>query len=369
MFRHSTARALAFLLLAGMLCLSLLGCGSKTKYDYDLTEYLEPADLSTITVSRTEIEEQLSEAKSSLQEGAAETEDLAEGDILKNGDTATIDYEGKMDGETFTGGSGTDYELELGSDSFIDGFEDGLVGKKVGDEGVVLNLTFPEDYRNPDTDPQGAEQFNGKPVEFTVTIKSAERTNLPAFDDAFVTEQTKDDAHAYTSVSAFEEGTRETITSNLAMQAYISACRMKQYPDKEYDEAFESYFNMYKTYASYSGQSVKEYVESQGQTMDQMYESINQSASTSVKQEIVYYYLARTNNITVSDEEYNEGAEHVAKENGFESVKDLKDAGYEESSIRQSVLFEKVSDFVRSQVTIDEDVTSDAASSGAASGK
>ena len=357
-------KKISSLALAAAMCISLGSCGSEKKYDYDLTKYLTPANISEITVSRKEVEEQLAKAKTSLQEEAAEKETLKEGDVLKNGDVTKIDFEGKMNGETFTGGSGTDYELELGSDKFIDGFEDGLVGKKVGEK-VVLNLTFPSDYRDEKTDPEGAKQFNGKDVEFTVTVKSATRNALPEFTDSFVAEQTKNDAHPYSTTKEFEDGTRKTVIANLAAAAYVKACKVDQFPEKEYNEAFESFYSMYKTYATYSGVSVKEYVEKSGSSIDEMYQSINKSASTSVKQEMVYFYVARTNNITVSDEEYEEGAEHIAKENGLASAEELLDRGYDKDSIMQSVLFEKVANYIGEQVKINEDVTSDKTSDAA----
>ena len=86
--------------------------------------------------------------------------------VVENGDVANIDYEGLLDGEAFDGGTAQDYDLEIGSGSFIDGFEDGLIGKKIGDT-VDLNLTFPKDYSSTD--------LAGKEVVFTVKINSVKR--------------------------------------------------------------------------------------------------------------------------------------------------------------------------------------------------
>ena len=96
--------------------------------------------------------------------------------VIKEGDTANINYVGMLDGEEFDGGSAEGYDLSIGSGTFIDGFEDGLIGKKVG-ETVTLDLTFPEDYGN--------EELNGKAVVFTVDINSVKRTVEPdELDDA-----------------------------------------------------------------------------------------------------------------------------------------------------------------------------------------
>ena len=96
-----------------------------------------------------------------------------EKDTVADGDVANIDYEGTKDGEAFDGGSAKGYNLKIGSGTFIDGFESGLIGKKVG-ETVDLNLTFPEDY--------GSEDLAGKDVVFKVTINSIQDESYPTYD-------------------------------------------------------------------------------------------------------------------------------------------------------------------------------------------
>ena len=98
---------------------------------------------------------------------------------IKKDDTATIDFEGFVDGEPFQGGKGTDYPLVIGSHSFIDTFEDQLVGKKAGEE-VEVNVTFPEEYHE--------ESLKGKPALFKVTIKEIKKKELPKLDDEFASE-------------------------------------------------------------------------------------------------------------------------------------------------------------------------------------
>lgn len=113
-------------------------------------------------------------------------------------DKAVIDFEGKIDGEIFEGGSSKDFSLTLGSKSMIPGFEDGLVGKAIG-ETVSLNLTFPEDY--------SAEHLKGKDVVFDVTIKSAEEPVLPELDDEF--------AKAFGIEDGNLDGLREEVSKNM----------------------------------------------------------------------------------------------------------------------------------------------------------
>ena len=99
-----------------------------------------------------------------------------EGRAAANGDIATIDFEGFVDGAAFEGGKGTDYPLELGSNSFIPGFEDQVAGHNAGEE-FEVNVSFPENYH--------AEEFKGKPAVFKCTLKELKTKELPALDDEF----------------------------------------------------------------------------------------------------------------------------------------------------------------------------------------
>lgn len=127
---------------------------------------------------------------------------------VEEGDTVNIDYEGKMNGETFDGGSDTDYNLQIGSDSFIDGFEDGLIGAKKGDT-LDLDLTFPDDY--------SSEDLAGQAVTFTVTINSISRyLNLEDFDDE-VAKKLMDDESA--TVQSVREDTRADLELDARREA------------------------------------------------------------------------------------------------------------------------------------------------------
>ena len=129
---------------------------------------------SEIAVTQAQIEAEIAELLSEHSETKEVTDRAA-----KLGDTVDIDYEGYMDGEQFEGGTGNNPSLELGSGSFIDGFEDGIVGHKVGDN-FDLDLSFPDPYpNNPD--------LAGKPVTFIVTLNSITETVEPTLTDAFVT--------------------------------------------------------------------------------------------------------------------------------------------------------------------------------------
>ncbi|SNS43351.1 trigger factor [Tropicimonas sediminicola] len=146
---------------------------------YEKLPEIEQPDLSTLTLEKMVVkadDEAVEEALSGLAEQAKNFEDRADGEAAESGDQVTMDFVGRVDGEAFEGGSAEDFPLELGSGQFIPGFEEQLVGVKVGDEKVV-EVSFPEEY--------GASHLAGKAAEFTCTIKAIKAPAAPVLDDDF----------------------------------------------------------------------------------------------------------------------------------------------------------------------------------------
>ena len=136
--------------------------------DYKALDYVKLGDYKglEVTLASTDVtDEEVEQQVETNLNNNDKSEELKEGTV-ENGDVANIDYEGKLNGKAFDGGTAEGYDLTIGSGSFIDGFEDGLIGKKIGDT-VDLNLTFPEDYSSTD--------LAGKEVVFTVKINSVKR--------------------------------------------------------------------------------------------------------------------------------------------------------------------------------------------------
>jgi len=165
-------RILSLVMAAMLLCTMLLtSCG---EFDYtkeDLSQYIELGNYKGLSFTKTEPktvdEAAIAEYLKTTFSEFATLEDAGEDVAAKEGDTVNIDYVGKLNGEEFEGGSGNSTDLELGSDKFIDGFEDGLIGAKKGEK-KTLNLKFPEDYGN--------EELNGKDVVFEVTVNAVKTT-------------------------------------------------------------------------------------------------------------------------------------------------------------------------------------------------
>lgn len=220
-------------------------------------------DLSAIEVVESEVEvtdDTVEYYVNSILSSLSSTEEVT--DAIVDGDTANIDYTGVYaeTGEEFEGGSSTDYDLTIGSDSFIDGFEDGLIGKKTGDT-VELALRFPDDY--------STEELAGKDVIFTVTINSVSRTTTPEYTDEWVQEYSaKYCPSAMSTTEEFDAYARETVEhyylNNAIYQYILDNSEIVSYDSEKKSELIEYsntqlayYANMYgidvDTYATYMG--------------------------------------------------------------------------------------------------------------------
>lgn len=151
------------------------------------------AEKGDVSVSVDEVKEIIERMRQGLAEKAEVTR------AAKNGDEATIDFVGKKDGVAFEGGTGSDYDLTLGSNSFIPGFEEGIVGKKPG-ETFDLNLKFPDDYHSKD--------LKGAKVVFTTTLKSLKESKLPEVNDEFAAK-----AGTFTSVKELKDDVKRELTA------------------------------------------------------------------------------------------------------------------------------------------------------------
>ena len=230
---------------------------------------------------------------------------------LKEGDTAIIDFVGTMDGEVFDGGSATGFELVLGSGSFINGFEDGLIGKNIGDS-VSLDLTFPDPYyNNPD--------FAGKPVNFLVNINSAYEYVIPELTDELVSANSE-----YKSVEEYSNAARAELekqakeysdskASNDIIKAVIDNATFGGQVDEEIAYEIQDCLDYYDTICQQQfGVSGAVYFGYLWGITEQEYNAMVEEESTmSVKYNAVLDEIAKVENLTVSDEEF---------ENMFQSI-------------------------------------------------
>lgn len=334
--------------------------------DYQASEYVELGEykgltvqVSPLTVSDEEVVRQIR-----ANGGSDILEEITEGTV-ELGDTANIDYEGKLDGVAFDGGTAQDYDLEIGSGTFIDGFEDGLVGVAVG-ETVDLPLTFPENY---------TEELAGKDVIFTVTVNSVKR--MPELTSEVVdkiTDGEYSDVDTYKeSVRAellqIKEDSRESEINNALLTQIASASTIKDYPQKLVDYVVANMTNYYKQYADMYSMEFEEFLDSyMGLTEEEFEAQAELAAKQGLQAELYLKAIAEKEGIELSDEEYTAKCQEYADRNGYSSVEEFT-AAYEESEIRLSALQEKVLAFITENATVEEQTEAESESDGASEGE
>ena len=237
---------------------------------------------------------------------------------IKNGDSALIDFTGYINGEAFDGGRAMDYPLEIGSHSFIDNFEDQLIGHKKGEE-VDVNVTFPEDYQ--------AEEFKGKKALFKVTVKDVREKSLPTLDDKFVADTTE-----FETVDEYKKDLKAHIQDmkdqnmenefEYNMRDYLLKNTKIEIPQVMIDNSVEDDIKrMRDTLAPYKI-TLEDYLKQTGGNFDDYKKNMTDRAVTMIKTRYIYRKLLEENKITVSAKELEdatkgmkESREIVRKEN------------------------------------------------------
>ncbi|HDK7158390.1 TPA: trigger factor [Clostridium botulinum] len=251
----------------------------------------------------------------SMQEKNARVSLKEEGEIEK-GNIAIIDFKGYVDGEAFEGGEAKDYELEIGSGTFIGDFEDQLVGLKK-DESKKVDVSFPEEY--------GREDLNGKPATFEVTIKDIKVKELPALDDEFAKEVSefdtleelksdiKDRMKKELSEKAkaeYEEAVVEAVAANAEIEI------PKVMIEKEIDNMVRDLEMRLK----YQGLDLKSYYEFTNSSEEKVKEYMRETAEKRVKTDLIMQEIAKVEDIKATEEELKEKAMEVAKQYGQKDI-------------------------------------------------
>ena len=239
----------------------------------------------------------------------------------ENGDIATIDFEGFIDGTAFEGGKGTDYPLTLGSGSFIPGFEDQLVGAKAGDH-VEVNVTFPEEYQ--------AAELAGKAAVFQCDVKKVEAKELPELDDDFA-----QDVSEFDTLAEYKDDIRKKLTErkekeartakeNAAVDKVIENAQM-EIPDAMINTQISQMLDDFSRRMQAQGLTMEQYFQFTGMTADKMREEMKPQALKRIQTRLVLEKIAETENIQPTDEEVNEEISKMAEmyKMGADKLKEL----------------------------------------------
>lgn len=290
-----------------------------------------------------------------------ETEDAA-----KEGDTVNIDFVGKMDGEAFDGGSGTGYDLVLGSGSFIDGFEDQLIGAKKGEK-LEVNVTFPESYpNNPD--------LAGKPAVFDVTVNKV--STMPELTDQWVKEHAEDMGSKASDVASFRVEQQALLQAQVDYQYNntIQQDALQQIVDTSeitVSDAMQKYAEDYVisqevSTAKQYGSSLADMLNMYGMSVDDFKEEISSYATDYAKQRMVVAAIANEQGIKSSDQLIDELAVELSGLAGKELNKIQLIEQYGGDAVKDEAVNKAVLDYVQTQVKVVETTETSAAATEAA---
>lgn len=262
---------------------------------------------------------------------------------IKKDDTAVIDFEGFVDGESFQGGKGEDYSLVIGSHSFIDTFEDQLIGKKKGEEAEV-NVTFPDDYHE--------ESLKGKPAMFKVMIKEIKEKELPKLDDEFAS-----DVSEFETLKEYKASIKKTLTEKRkeevkreketeVVEKVVDNVTV-ELPDPMVDEHVRQMIQEFAGRIQQQGLSFEQYMQMTGMTPDALMGQMRPEAEKRIKTRLTLEAVVKAENIKASEEDIEQEIENIASMYQME-VDKLKEAmGDEErEQVAEDMAVQKAVEFL-----------------------
>lgn len=270
-------------------------------------------------------EEKVNEELESLRKRAGKLKETEAGTKAELNDTANIDFEGFIDGEAFDGGKAEGFDLTLGSGSFIDNFEDQIVGHVAGDE-FDVNVSFPENY--------GAANLAGKPALFKVKLNTVKRTEEAKLDDELAKElghETLEELTVKTkeNLEKREETRIANELRNKVVEAVLETTEF-EVPAALTDREVQNQINRFAQQMQMQGISLAQYFEMTGQTIEVMKEQMREGSEKAVKTDLVLSEIAKVEKIEATDEEVNNEIEMMAAMYGMDKdtiIADIKKAG------------------------------------------
>ena len=242
--------------------------------------------------------------------------DVEDGTI-EDGDNTIIDFTGYIDDKTFDGGAGTDYPLVIGSHSFIEGFEDQLIGKKKG-ETCDVNVTFPAEYH--------ADELAGKPAKFVVTIKEVKRNELPELNDEFASEVSDFDtldeykADIRKKLQEKKEQDAKVENENNVIEKVVENAQM-ELPQPMVDTQAREMVENYARRLQSQGLNINDYMKYTGMTPEKLMEQMRPEAEKRIKTRLVLEKVVEVENVEVSDEKLDEQINEIAASYKLEGAK------------------------------------------------
>lgn len=311
------------------------------------TDVIPPVKLAkykglTVEAPLLKFEDKMLEEELQKAQAHKTTDKPQENKVAENGDIVVIDFVGSVDGVPFEGGKAENHKLELGSKSFVDNFEDQLVGHKAGDK-VKVSITFPKDY--------GAQALAGKKAVFDCEIKSVNVKEVPALDDAFAKSM------GYDTLEAYKEDVKKQLEHEIehhnhhakedAILEEIVKTTDVILPPVLIEQNLDHIMKDLQYRLAYQGINLEDYAKYTGTTVEKLKEDRRKDAEALTKTKLVLEALVRAENLTVSEAEAEEQLKEIAKmqEKSLEDVKKMFDERAMDR-VYSDILMKKVNHFL-----------------------
>ncbi len=261
---------------------------------------------------------------------------------LKENDISTIDFEGFVDGVAFEGGKGENFELTIGSGQFIPGFEDQLIGMKIGEEREI-QVTFPTEYH--------AENLAGKPATFKVKLISIKEKVLPELDDEFAK-----DVSEFETLEDYKKDLKEKVKERKEHQAThereskaiekLVENVVVDIPSAMIDSEVEQMVQQFSQNLAYQGMTLEQYLGYTNTTSEDFKTSLKPNAEKDVKLKLALEFIAKEEKIEVTDDEINEKIEELSKQYGNENSSSLKENESVRAYMKEKILQDKTMELI-----------------------
>jgi trigger factor len=312
--------------------------------------------LNTPEITDDDIQQRINQALA-----ASKYEQEITGRPVEAGDFVRFDYTATVDGAADPNFKGTDTAVQIGANAFhaqLGDIESAFIGHSTGDT-FTVNGTFPENYSNVQI--ENSEAYSGKSIVFEITLKKIYDLVLPELTDEFVqsisststtVEQYKEEIRAQLAEEVMQTSEQQKLYGSWA--AVMETVEVIEYPKAALDDAVKEIENSYNKLANSTAMSLETYVTQQlKMTMEQFNEQVQTYAKNTVKEQLVLYYIAQKENLSVTDEEYESAiADYCAKYN-YESPEEFEEF-YGSELIRQSMLWDKVIKLIIENATYSE---------------
>ncbi len=349
--------------------------GAEEAADYEASDYVELGEYKGLQITLGSYEVSDEDVKSNIESMlyAYPVYEDSDKDTVEDGDTVNIDYEGIKDGVAFDGGTAQGAYLDIGSGNFIEGFEEGLIGKKVGEK-VSLDLTFPESYGNKD--------LAGQAVVFKVTVNKIVTKKEITYDE-MTDEFVKDNfsMQGYENVADFKKGIKEELEAsneskkgtdieNAIIEKLAENCTVKSFPEGLLDKSYEEYLEQFETGLKDNyGMELEEYAKTLNTTEEEFKEQVKANVENSLKNQLILEAIAKKENISVDEEGFSAYKQGIVTDYGYESEEALLEQHGEEY-VKRAYLSTKTMEMLteNAKITYDKNAGTDADSGDAQEG-